>query len=138
MTLTRIRSNKKLPDPPPVPPRKLNKNRLFRGSSSAATSVWASSPAFDDKSLSDDTSLSKTQHHTGPLYYYFSFCGHNISCVYIYYISHIYIIYYYYIIGIHVCYISTRTVSIRRRHLWSFFFRPSCAEYRKLSGSDES
>jgi hypothetical protein len=77
ISLTRIRSNKKLPDPPPAPPRRLNKNRLFLGSSSATVSAWASSSALEDKALSDDTSLSKTKHHTSPLYYYFSFCGHR-------------------------------------------------------------
>lgn len=77
ITLTRIRSNKKLPDPPPAPPRRLNKNRLFLGSSSVTVSAWASSSVFDDKALSDDTSLSKTQHQTSPLLYYFSFCGYR-------------------------------------------------------------
>jgi len=77
ITLTRIRSNKKFPDPPPAPPLRLNKNRLFLGSSSVTVSAWASSSAFDDKALSDDTSLSKTQHQTSPLYYYFSLCGYR-------------------------------------------------------------
>lgn len=77
ITLTRIRSNKKLPDPPPAPPRRLNKNRLFLGSSSVTVSAWASSSAFDDNALSDDTSLSKTQHQTRPLHYYFSFYGYR-------------------------------------------------------------
>lgn len=85
ITLTRIRSNKKLPDPPPAPPRRLNKNRLFLGSSSLTVSAWASSSVFDDKALSDDTSLSKTQHQTSPLGTLLFFFlriqkGYNISC----------------------------------------------------------
>lgn len=119
ITLTRIRSNKKLPDPPPAPPRRLNKNRLFLGSSSVTVSAWASSSAFDDKALSDDTSLSKTQHQTSSLYYYLSFCEYRrdtISRVTVNVreprtFKHTY----YTIIHVLYTYILTRTVSIRHR-----------------------
>lgn len=77
-TLTRIRSNKKFPDPPPLPlvPLLPNKKRLFLGSSSVVSAKASSPSAFDTSTLSAlldaNTSFSKTKHHTAR-YTFFKF-----------------------------------------------------------------